>query len=130
MVMKGKTPLQKKHPRSTHSTRFLCRPPRSHSSLNADDFSPAGRKQIVTIFGAADIDLPYITLGEEFMWLCYRCFVSRGQESIPLFGQYGHSPPLRGGEYVLFNLRQFYRGNRSSRGGPSGATGVRAVLST
>ena len=25
---------------------------------------------------------------------------------------------------------QFYRGNRSSRGGPSGATGVRAVLST
>ena len=61
--------------------------------MNADDFSPAGRKQIVTIFGAADIDLPYITLGEEFMWLCYRCFVSRGQESIPLFGQYGHSPP-------------------------------------
>ena len=36
--------------------------------VNADDFSPAGRKQIVTIFGAADIDLPYITLGEEFMW--------------------------------------------------------------
>jgi len=47
--------------------------------VNADDFSPAGRKQIVTIFGAADIDLPYVTLGEEFMWLCYRCFVSRGQ---------------------------------------------------
>ena len=34
--------------------------------MNADDFSPAGRKQIVTIFGAADIDLPYITLGEDF----------------------------------------------------------------
>jgi len=62
--------------------------------VNADDFSPAGRKQIVTIFGALDIDLPYITLGEEFMWLCYRCFVSRGQESIPLFGQYGLTTQL------------------------------------
>ena len=62
--------------------------------MNADDFSPAGRRQIVTIFGAADIDLPYITLGEEFMWLCYRCFVSRGQESIPLFGQYGLTTQL------------------------------------
>ena len=67
--------------------------------MNADDFSPAGRKQIVTVFGAADIDLPYITLGEEFMWLCYRCFVSRGQESIPLFGQYGLTTQLGSVEY-------------------------------
>jgi len=67
--------------------------------VNADDFSPAGRKQIVTVFGAADIDLPYITLGEEFMWLCYRCFVSRGQESIPLFGQYSLTTQLGSVEY-------------------------------
>ena len=60
------------------NVRILSRAARRR--VNADDFSPAGRKQIVTIFGAADIDLPYITLGEEFMWLCYRYFVFRGQE--------------------------------------------------
>src|SRR5213593_1710252 len=34
-----------------------------------------------------------------FMWLCYRCFVSRGQESIPLFGQYGLTTQLGSVEY-------------------------------
>ena len=46
------------------NVRILSRAARRR--VNADDFSPAGRKQIVTIFGAADIDLPYITLGEDF----------------------------------------------------------------
>jgi len=34
-----------------------------------------------------------------FMWLCYRCFVSRGNESIPLFGQYGLTAQLGSIEY-------------------------------
>jgi len=34
-----------------------------------------------------------------FMWLCYRCFVSRGQESIPLFGQYSLTTQLGSVEY-------------------------------
>jgi hypothetical protein len=34
-----------------------------------------------------------------FMWLCYRCFVSRGDESIPLFGQYGLTAQLGSVDY-------------------------------
>jgi Plasmid encoded RepA protein len=34
-----------------------------------------------------------------FMWLCYRCFVSKGEESIPLFGKYGLASQLGSIEY-------------------------------
>jgi hypothetical protein len=34
-----------------------------------------------------------------FMWLCYRCFVSNGEEAIPLFGQYGLAHQLGSVEY-------------------------------
>jgi hypothetical protein len=34
-----------------------------------------------------------------FMWLCYRCFVSKGQECIPLFGKYGLAGQLGSVEY-------------------------------
>jgi len=34
-----------------------------------------------------------------FMWLCYRCFVSKGEESIPLFGKYGLASQLGSVEY-------------------------------
>src|SRR5262249_1662317 len=34
-----------------------------------------------------------------FMWLCYRCFVSKGQEWIPLFGKYGLAGQLGSVEY-------------------------------
>ena len=34
-----------------------------------------------------------------FMWLCYRCFVSKGEESIPLFGRYGLASQLGSVEY-------------------------------
>ena len=33
------------------------------------------------------------------MWLCYRCFVSKGEESIPLFGQYGVAGQVGSVEY-------------------------------
>jgi len=33
------------------------------------------------------------------MWLCYRCFLSKGEESIPLFGQYGLVAQLGSVEY-------------------------------
>jgi len=33
------------------------------------------------------------------MWLCYRCFVSKGEEAIPLFGQYGLASQLGSVEY-------------------------------
>jgi hypothetical protein len=32
-------------------------------------------------------------------WLCYRCFVSKGQEAIPLFGLYGLAHQLGSVEY-------------------------------
>jgi hypothetical protein len=34
-----------------------------------------------------------------FMWLCYRCFLSKGQASIPLFGTYGLASQLGSVEY-------------------------------
>jgi hypothetical protein len=34
-----------------------------------------------------------------FMWLCYRCFLSKGEESIPLFGRYGLVAQLGSVEY-------------------------------
>jgi Plasmid encoded RepA protein len=34
-----------------------------------------------------------------FMWLCYRCFASRREESIPLFGKYGLTAQLGSVEY-------------------------------
>ena len=34
-----------------------------------------------------------------FMWLCYRCYTSKGQESIPLFGNYGLASQLGSVEY-------------------------------
>src|SRR2546425_1733847 len=34
-----------------------------------------------------------------FMWLCYRCFVAKGIESIPLFGKYGLANQLGSIEY-------------------------------
>jgi hypothetical protein len=33
------------------------------------------------------------------MWLCYGCFVSKGEESIPLFGKYGLANQLGSIEY-------------------------------
>jgi len=33
------------------------------------------------------------------MWLCYRCFVSKGEESIPMFGTYGLASQLGSVEY-------------------------------
>jgi len=34
-----------------------------------------------------------------FMWLCHRCFVSHGDEAIPLFGKYGLTAQLGSVEY-------------------------------
>ena len=34
-----------------------------------------------------------------FMWLCYRCLLSRIEESIPLFGKYGLTAQLGSVEY-------------------------------
>ena len=34
-----------------------------------------------------------------FIWLCYRCFVSKGEESIPLFGKFGLANQLGSVEY-------------------------------
>jgi hypothetical protein len=34
-----------------------------------------------------------------FMWLCYRCFISKREESIPLFGSYGLAAQLGSVEY-------------------------------
>jgi len=34
-----------------------------------------------------------------FMWLCYRCFVSRQEESIPLFGKFGLTAQLGSVDY-------------------------------
>ncbi len=35
-----------------------------------------------------------------FMWLSYRCFVAKGEESIPLFGPFGLSAQIGSGEYA------------------------------
>lgn len=35
-----------------------------------------------------------------FMWLSYRCFIAKGEESIPLFGPFGLSRQIGSGEYA------------------------------
>jgi Plasmid encoded RepA protein len=51
---------------------------------------PTDREAVKVLSGApAVLDL--------FMWLCYRCFVSKGEESIPLFGKYGVLRQIRRG---------------------------------
>jgi hypothetical protein len=53
---------------------------------------PTDLEAVKVLYGApAVLDL--------FMWLCYRCFVSKREESIPLFGQYGLANQLGSVEY-------------------------------
>ena len=35
-----------------------------------------------------------------FMWLSYRCFTAKGQERVPLFGDFGLAGQLGSGEYA------------------------------
>lgn len=35
-----------------------------------------------------------------FMWLSYRCFLSKGEEAIPIFGEYGLAAQLGNAEYA------------------------------
>jgi len=49
--------------------------------------------EAVKVLSAAPVAL------DLFMWLCYRCFASKGEESIPLFGKYGLASQLGSVEY-------------------------------
>jgi len=61
-------------------------------------------KEVLTHPIPTDLDAVKLLSGapavlDLFMWLCYRCFVSKGQESIPLFGKYGLTSQLGSIEY-------------------------------
>jgi hypothetical protein len=49
--------------------------------------------EAVRVLGAAPAIL------DLFMWLAYRCFVARGDERIPLFGEYGLAHQIGTAEY-------------------------------
>jgi hypothetical protein len=49
--------------------------------------------EVVKIFGSAPGAL------DLFVWLAYRCFVAKGEERIPLFGEYGLTAQLGSVEY-------------------------------
>ena len=50
--------------------------------------------EMVRIFGSAPGAL------DLFVWLAYRCFVAKGEERIPLFGEYGLTAQLGSVEYT------------------------------
>jgi hypothetical protein len=50
--------------------------------------------EVVKVFGSAPGAL------DLFVWLAYRCFVGKGEERIPLFGEYGLTAQLRSVEYT------------------------------
>ena len=50
--------------------------------------------EVVKIFGSAPGAL------DLFVWLAYRCFVAKGEERIPLFGEYGLTAQLGSAEYT------------------------------
>lgn len=50
--------------------------------------------EVVKIFGSAPGAL------DLFVWLAYRCYVAKGEERIPLFGEYGLTAQLGSAEYT------------------------------
>ena len=49
--------------------------------------------EVVKIFGSGPGAL------DLFVWLAYRCFIAKGEEHIPLFGEYGLTAQLGSAEY-------------------------------